>query len=621
MTDDAPADTAGSAAVLHGIAAAGGVAVGRVLSVDDGDAVLAQAPPGTPGQAADAARGAAPGAAPTPTHDSAPVVPGPVADPVARATPDPTPDAGHDANGPRPTGSSGTGVDAALAAVASELTALADALRSQGRSEQADIVEVGALIAEDPALAGLAAELAASGLTAAEAVAAAANRHADALAALGDPLFADRAADIRQIGRRAAGWLHGLPSPAARDGAVLVGTELAAADILAPGGGPVAAVSERGGPTGHLAVVARALGIPLVLGADVGALRGAGTQRVLVDGDRGLVVLDPVVRDVVPDFSVSRDQAGSAQDAEVRPVATRDGHRVCVYANVGGHREAVAARTLGAEGVGLLRTELPFLAADHWPDAEEHAAALAPLLRDGPDGPVTVRTLDFAADKRPPFLTRAPYGPGAPIGPGGPDDPGDPGDPGDARSDTLLRTQFHGILTAAATASRPVRIMVPMVADAADFARCRRVLTGVCHRLGVPAPQFGAMVELPGAVADADALAAAADFLSLGTNDLTAALLGLARDDPRLTPDRAAEPAVLHAVRRVAECAHARGLPVSVCGDAAADPRVLPLLVGLGIDALSVAPPALERVREQVRALDRVRCAELVRERLAAPRA
>ncbi|MDI2130266.1 putative PEP-binding protein [Yinghuangia seranimata] len=484
-------------------------------------------------------------------------------------------------------------VGAAFQAVADELYGVAERLRGEGRPDQADIVEVGALIAEDPSLRGLAAEFVGGGLSVGEAVVAAANRHADALVALGDPLFADRAADVRQIGRRAAAWLRGGSRPLVRGvDVVLVGEELAAADVLMTGRGPVAAVSARGGPTGHLAVVARALGMPLVLGADADALRAAEGRRVLVDGDRGRVVVDPAVGDVVPDLS---DTPAPARP--VRPTHTRDGHRIVVLANVGGYREAVAARASGAEGVGLLRTELPFLAADHWPDADEHEAVLVPLLRDGPDGVVVVRTFDFAGDKRPPFLAAMP--------------------PDADRSDAVLRTQFAGVLAAAAKAGRDVRLLVPMVRDATDFARCRHLLAEVCRRLGVPHPPLGAMVESPGAVADAEPLAAGADFLSLGTNDLTAALLGRSRHDPALTPDLTARPVVLRALRKVVAKAAGFGRSVSVCGVAAADPKVLPLLVGLGVDTLSVAPPALDGVRDQVRALDRTHCQELVRTLLA----
>ncbi|MGR7001451.1 putative PEP-binding protein [Yinghuangia aomiensis] len=443
------------------------------------------------------------------------------------------------------------------------------------------------------ALRTLADELADGGLTPAEAVVAAANRHADALAALGDPLFADRAADVRHIGRRAGAILAGNDRREPAGDLVLLGDELAAADLLAPGRSPVAAVSVRGGPTGHLAVVARALGIPLVLGVPSDVVRGADAHRVLVDGDRGSVAVDPDVADIVPRFPVPDEHA---QPLPPRPTRTRDGRRIRVGANVGSHREALAARQYGAEYVGLLRTELPFLGADHWPDADEHTAALVPLLRDGPAGPVVVRTLDFAADKRPRFAA---------------------GDPAACRSDDVLRAQFAGILAAGATTARPVHILLPMVADAVDFAHCRRLLADACRTAGTREPPLGAMVERESAVDDAEALAAAADFLSVGTNDLTPAVIGLPRHDPRLVPATTATPAVLRAVRRVITAGHAHDRTVSVCGDAAAEPSVLPLLVGLGVDAVSVAPPALAAVRTQIAGLDGTRCAESARRRLA----
>lgn len=659
MTDDratdpdTPADRSGL--VLHGIGASPGVAVARLRWADElPDTAGADEAPGTGNRAAGSGTAGALEAERPPDTTGAgrggdsvagPDIangPGALGAPEAQRTPG-TSDAGAggaaNARGdPRTVGASGPvhgdpmrSVVAALSAVAGELRDLADRLRAEDRPEQADVVDAGALIAQDPALAELAGEFAVRGLTAAEAVTAATNRHADALAALGDPMFADRATDVRQIGRRAAAWLRGAARPAVDAGdVVLVGHELAAADVLAGGRSPVAVVSELGGPTGHLAVVARALGVPLVLGTDVSRLRGADARRVLVDGDRGLVVVDPVVQDVVPDFAIpdaaephdprdrgvrpdgadaraadgpampdSRTSPGGTRravdDAEARPVRTRDGRRVHLYANVGGYREAVQARAEGAEGIGLLRTELPFLAADHWPDPDEFAAVLVPLFRDGPEGPVVVRTLDFTGDKLPRFLT---------------------GPPDAHRSDPILRTQFTGILTAAATALRPVRILVPMVTGATDFARCRHLLADVCRRTGAAHPKLGAMVEHPGAVAEAEALAACADFLALGTNDLTGAVLGLARHDPALTSARTGEPAVLHAIRRVLAGAHRHGRAVSVCGDAAADPRVLPLLIGLGIDVLSVAPPALAPVREHLGGLDTTRCAELARERL-----
>lgn len=600
-----------------GIPAAPGVAVGWAISVDRSGRAHVPRSASRPGTTAPAGAPHAPnhpGTAPQPA-EPAPGRPG-RADSFRPASPARAPDSGSAAERPprpspghlppadgarcapdphsAPERESAESAADALQAVSDELTALAEHLRVDGQSAESDIVSVAALIATDPALRSLADELVDGGLIPAEAVVAAANRHADTLAALGDPLFADRAADVRHIGRRAAAILAGNDRREPVGDVVLLGDELAAADLLAPGRSPVAAVSVRGGPTGHLAVVARALGIPLVLGVAPEVVRGADAHRVLVDGDRGSVAVDPDVADIVPRFPVPDEHA---QPLPPRPTHTRDGRRIRVGANVGSHREALAARQHGAEYVGLLRTELPFLGADGRPDADEQTAALVPLLRDGPDGPVVVRTFDFAADKRPAFAAD---------------------DQAACRSDDVLRAQFAGILAAAATTVRPVHILLPMVTDAADFARCRRLLADACRTAGTREPPLGAMVERESAVDDAEALAEAADFLSVGTNDLTPALIGLPRHDPRLVPAMTATPTVLRAVRRVVAAGHAHDRTVSVCGDAAADPSVLPLLVGLGVDAVSVAPPALAAVRTQIAGLDGTRCAESARRRLTA---
>jgi phosphoenolpyruvate-protein kinase (PTS system EI component) len=220
---------------------------------------------------------------------------------------------------------------------------------------------------------------------------------------------------------------------------------------------------------------------------------------------------------------------------------------------------------------------MPFLTATRWPTQEEHVAALAPILKCFAGRPVTVRTLDFGADKRPPFLAAGPARGLLPP--------------------SALTAQLRAVLRAAGAAR--VRIMIPMVSTVHELATARGLLVAAGGR-DTP---LGAMVETAEALAVIDELAAAADFLSIGSNDLTAALLGLDRRDPALTPSRAADPAVLDAIASVLRAAAAAGTPVSICGDAAADPAVIPLLVDLGGRTLSVAPAALDEVRAQIRTL------------------
>jgi phosphoenolpyruvate-protein kinase (PTS system EI component) len=227
--------------------------------------------------------------------------------------------------------------------------------------------------------------------------------------------------------------------------------------------------------------------------------------------------------------------------------------------------------------------------ARSWPSYAQHTAALVPVFRRLARQPVTVRTLDFADDKLPPFLA----GEGGRIGRGLPLMLAEP----DAFAD-----QFRAILTAGAATD--LRIMIPMVAAADELAVCRDLLAKAAVDVGVAPPPLGAMIELPEAVADIDAIAAAADFLSIGSNDLTCQILGLDRRDPAATPAMAAHPDVQAAIAKVVTTGHRRQLLVSVCGDAAANAEVIPLLVALGCDILSVAPSAVDEVRAHVRRIE-----------------
>ncbi|WP_461037803.1 putative PEP-binding protein, partial [Streptomyces mayteni] len=285
------------------------------------------------------------------------------------------------------------------------------------------------------------------------------------------------------------------------------------------------------------------------------------------------------------------------------PSETADGHRMVLRANVATADDARAALDVNAEGVGLLRTELPFLDAAAWPTREQHVATVTPVLRALDGRPAVVRTLDFADDKLPPFLAA-----GSPSGHIG------RGLPLMLAAPEAFADQFRGLLTAARATSADLRIMIPMVASPAELAACRALLDGAAAELGVEAPPLGVMVELREAVDAVDELAREAAFLSIGSNDLTCQLLGVDRRDPAATPALAAHPTVLTAIGEVAAAGHRHGRPVSVCGDAAAHPLLVPLLVGLGVDVLSAAPAALDAVRARVRDLRHADCVALAAE-------
>ncbi len=502
-------------------------------------------------------------------------------------------------------------VGEAFDAVATDLDRLARALRAAGQAESADIVDANRLIAEDPDLLDAALAAVAAGQGGVAAIEGAVEHYAALLAALADPTLAARATDVRAVGRRLLAHLAGTlaQQPAGRPSgpAVLVGREVAADDLLSAGTDAVGVVSVVGGPGGHTAIVARSLRVPVVFGVDPAVLDAPDGTEVAVDGTGGFALLEP--DRTVRAATLAATRRAAERDASLavhrsQPPVTRDGHRVELLANVAGPVESAAALAAGAEGVGLVRTELPFLDADHWPTEAEHLTALEPVLAGWAGAPVTVRTLDFAADKLPPFLTGAGVG----VGSG-------------ARGLALLLGQpaaFAAQLRAIVRAGSgvEVRVLIPMVSTVDDVRTCRALLAAAASDEGAPPPPLGAMVELPGAVARVGELAVEADFFSIGSNDLTASLLGLSRRDPALTPSLAAEPVVLRAIADTVAAARARDLSVSVCGDAAAEPSVLPLLVGLGVTALSVAPGALDEVRAALHGLDFAECRRLAAEAL-----
>jgi phosphoenolpyruvate-protein kinase (PTS system EI component) len=486
-------------------------------------------------------------------------------------------------------------VEEAFRAVAADLTAVADRTRAQGRRAAAEIVATGAIIATDPGLVD-AARRAARADEPLRGIHDAVEGFARMLDALPDETLRERAADVRQVGRRVVEWLgrtHGGPPPAGRF--VLVAAELGPADLLEHlGQGLVAAVAVCGGANSHAAIVARSVGLPLVIGVDPDVLSLPDNTSLLVDADAGVVMSDP------PPAEVSRAGQTATRDGQRRavlaadrgrPHLTADGQPFTLLCNVASDTEVRVGRDSGAEGIGLLRTELPFLHSGHWPTGAEHRRALRPVLAEAAGWPVTVRLLDFANDKVPPFL-----------------DPGAAGLPALLADPDALAAQLRAVLDLGHGVD--LSIMVPMVTAAAEL----RTVRAAIGEAGVP---VGAMVETVAAVEAIAELCTVADFLSIGTNDLTAEVLDLDRTDPRARPELTAHPAVLELVARVVTGGRLAGRPVSVCGDAGAHPTTLPLLLGAGVRRFSVACARIDETRYRLRRLDTGACAELFAEALS----
>jgi len=475
----------------------------------------------------------------------------------------------------------------ALEAAAAQLEELAGRLGSQGRGTEAEIVETGALMARDPSLAAEV-ELAVlrRGEPAPVAIMSAAEVMAASLAAIDDETLAARADDVKSLGRRAARLAVGSGAASgerdARNARVLVAPDLGPADVaeLEEGIGGVALAS--GGVTAHAAIVARSLGLPMVVGLGDELLRLQEGEPVVLDGGAGRLVLAPSPALVAEaEAAQSRNASRRLRDAESRHLEgrTADGRRVPTLANVASAAELDLALSAGAEGIGLLRTELAFLDSAGWPDEAAHLAALRPILERLKDGPATVRLLDFGGDKTPPFLAGTRQR-GVELLLAAPE---------------ALRAQLSAALRAAR--GLDLRLLVPMVTEPAQVRAVRDMLRGLDGQASV-----GAMVEVPAAVTMADRIAPLVDFFSIGTNDLTQFQLGLDRGSAGRAP--AHHPAVLRLVARTVEVAGSSGVQVAVCGEAASDLLGLQLFLGLGVDEVSVGAARVGIVRGWLRELD-----------------
>ena len=522
----------------------------------------------------------------------------------------------------------------AFAAVAADRGELAERLRGAGRAAEADIIGVAGLIAADPALVGPAVTAVVGGTDAATAVTEAAEAQATMLAGLAVPELAERAADVRQVGRAVLDRLAtaGAPPPPAGD-FILVRREVSPADLIEfAERGLAGAVSVAGGGSSHAAIIARGLGLPMITGVDATVLALPGGEHAVLDGTTGELRIGP---ETGPGPAPGPAMSGNGQHQAwpPGPVATADGRVITVLCNVASAAETRRGLAAGATGVGLLRTEIPFTGALAWPTLDEHRAHLAPILGLLTGRTATARLLDFSGDKIPPFLAGL-AGEAAPAATNGKTGPGAPGGPGVVAGSgagpapafglaallahpSALRDQLRAILEAGRDAR--LAVLIPMVSSLDEVAQVRAALAETAVSLDAPVPRLGIMVELAATARAAETFAPAVDFFSIGTNDLAGQVLGLDRRDPSARPALAADPRVLALIAHTAQAAREARLTVSVCGDAAADPQVLPLLVGLGVDTLSVPAARVPRVRSWVADLDARACADLAEQALAAP--
>jgi len=578
-------------------------------------------------------------------------------------------------------------VAAAFTAVAAERSALAERLRKAGRTSEAEIIAIGALIAGDPALSSPAVTAVQGGADVVTAVREAAERQAAMMEKLDNPALAARAGDIRQVGvaviarLMTGGGAAAAAGPAtaagagsdagpradadagvatdagggtrsglatdARGGAgsgldadsggtgvqdfILVRHEVTPSDLIELAeAGLAGAVSVAGGGSSHAAIVARGLGIPMIAGASPDVLGLAAGQAAVVDGTAGELLVG--AQEMADAKRASGAQASAGGEARVDgPARTSDGRQIVVLCNVASEVETRRGLAAGADGVGLLRTELPYVQATDWPTLAQHEAQLGPILTLLTGKTATVRVLDFSGDKIPPFLATGAYwgrseveaegvsGAGGVVGSGGAGEISLPTGAGLAALLThpsALGDQLRAMLEAGREAR--LAVLIPMVSSLREVSRVRQVLTETAAELDVEVPPLGIMVELESTAKNAAVFASAVDFFSIGTNDLTGDVLKMGRRDPAAGPGLAAHPRVLALVKGVAKAGREAGITVSVCGDAAADPRVLPLLIGAGVKTVSVPAARVATVRSKISNLNFLSCKQLTERALLA---
>jgi phosphoenolpyruvate-protein phosphotransferase len=501
-------------------------------------------------------------------------------------------------------------LDAALAQASAELDALQVRLGQEGAGGKAAIFAAHRELLDDPDLLEIAGDALSRGKSAAFGWQTAFTRHADRLAGLKNELLAARANDLRDVGRRVLQKLTGVevhPVTYEAD-TILVAEELTPSDTASLNPAQVLGLcTTTGGASSHVAILARSLEIPLVAGIDPRALDLANGTPVILDGTRGTLRLNPSTADIARIHQLQGEQSRLRRADRERahePATTLDGHRVEVAANIGGLADAQQGIALGAEAVGLLRSEFLFLQRATAPTEEEQLAVYREVARAlGRGRRLVVRTLDVGGDKPLSYLPLPRE-----------DNPflGERGIRVLLNRPELLRTQLRAILRAAGDGS--VAVMFPMIATLDEWRAARAVLEEERQRLNGPRIEAGIMVEVPSAALLADQFATEVDFFSIGSNDLTQYTLAMDRGHPRLAPQLdGLSPAVLRLIDQTVRAARKHGRWTGVCGGIAGDAQAVPLLVGLGVDELSVSVPAIPAVKAQIRRLRSEECRALAR--------
>lgn len=434
-----------------------------------------------------------------------------------------------------------------------------------------------------------------------------------------DPYLKERAVDVKDLGRRVLTYLQAASSSKARvypDQTILVGEELTASMLgEVPKDKLAGLVSVRGSGNSHVAILARAMGIPTVMGAVDLPFTQLEERELILDGYNGIVYYNPSAELRAQFQAICQEEQQFTQGLEALkdlPCETIDGHRIPLWVNTGLMADVARSLERGAEGVGLYRTEVPFLLRERFPSEEEQRSIYREQLIAFAPRPVTMRTLDVGGDKALPYFPIEEENPflgwrGIRVTLDHPE---------------IFLVQVRAMMKASAGLNN-LRIMLPMVCNTLELEEALELIYRAHDELleeglELELPPVGVMIEVPAAVYQAREFARRVSFLSVGSNDLTQYLLAVDRNNARVADlYHAYHPAVLQALKKVAEDGRAEGKPVSICGELAGDPAASPLLLAMGYDMLSMNATNLPKVKSVIRAIDRAKAESLLTKALA----
>ncbi|QYJ86955.1 phosphoenolpyruvate--protein phosphotransferase [Shewanella mesophila] len=507
-------------------------------------------------------------------------------------------------------------LDHAIKIADATLIELVDELRGKAMGQKADIFVAHQELLADPELYEKCLVELQQGKSAPYAWDKSVCRQADKLAAMGNPLLAGRAADLVDVGNRVSRILAGLPQDTIPEtlpeNTIIVAKDLAPSETAKLNPAQVLGIcTTLGGASSHSAILARAMGIAAMAGVEAKVLELHGTE-VLLDTAKGYLLLEPTDSEMA---ALSRQQAANEKlkalafaDKDNTAVTT-DGVQVEVAGNIAKVAEAEKLVAMGGEAVGLLRSEFLYQEQTSAPSEVEQEQAYRQVLTTLGERPLVVRTLDVGGDKPLSYLPLPKE-----------DNPflGERGIRVGLDKPAVLRQQLRALLKAA-SAGR-LRIMFPMVASLFELKLAKQVLQEEAEKLAIDISgiEVGIMIEVPSAAVMADLLAEHVDFFSIGTNDLTQYTLAIDRGHPKLAAIAdGLHPAVLRLIDITAKAAHEKGKWVGVCGGLAGEKDAVPILVGLGIDELSVSVPSIPEVKHQVRSLNQQACQKVAADAMA----